>query len=876
MVSELSPGMLVGRYRLVRRLAEGGMGSVWAARDEQLDREVAVKLLPRLFLKDPSAERRFGREARAMGRLQHPNVVAVHDVGTADPGTGEELPFLVMELIAGRSLDDLIRDGPLHPRRAARIMQQVALALSAAHAAGVIHRDLKPSNVMVSGDGHVKVLDFGLARLSQTETRSADDTLTTPGMVLGSCPYMSPEQALGQAVSEHSDLFSFGAVLYETLSGSRAFEGGTPMRVLQSVVKCDFRPLEGVAPDLPPGLVAVVERCLKREPGQRYQDAASLTRDLEAFLESDEIRVAEHPTIRVSSDSIRALTLKQKRLRNIRVGLVVAGLAVGAAAGVLFGRHGREPLRPDPGRWSVRELMRFDGLMRGPSWSPDGRTIALDRRIPGRSEIVAFDLETERTRVLLEGGVGVAVTSPRISPDGRAILVEATSGTGTGLRIIPVTGGEPVARIGDALGGAWIAPGEVVFSRRQGGAPAELWTWHVDTGESTVRLPASAGRQWFVARPRPGGGLAATGGTSDPASEVFLVDTRGGVSELFSADRRLTGFEWMPSGRSLVVSRGGQLERASVDGVVPVLPRSERLLDPAPSPDGHRLAVIRQTQFNDLIAVDLDGGGWSCLVCQVPDSGWGSVAIDGAVAYRRTISGTSSVFLLEPDGNERRMTPPDHDASCPAFSPDGRRVAYLVQTSTGTSLAVVSRDGGQSVILVDGIEPSEYPSWSPDGSRIAFAAGDPLQVHVVSAAGGAVAIVTPDGGDYPVWSPDGSMIAYSVWTDDSDPDQGAWVVPVTGGEVIKVGSEPTRLVWSLDGRRLFQLRRSGDRLELWQAEVGGWSWRKRSVLDLGISPSFHVEHLPLTVDPSNGRLIVNRRTSSSALIVFDGLDPERW
>jgi dipeptidyl aminopeptidase/acylaminoacyl peptidase len=222
------------------------------------------------------------------------------------------------------------------------------------------------------------------------------------------------------------------------------------------------------------------------------------------------------------------------------------------------------------------------------------------------------------------------------------------------------------------------------------------------------------------------------------------------------------------------------------------------------------------------------------------------------------------------------MTPPDHDASCPAFSPDGRRVAYLVQTSTGTSLAVVSRDGGQSVILVDGIEPSEYPSWSPDGSRIAFAAGDPLQVHVVSAAGGAVAIVTPDGGDYPVWSPDGSMIAYSVWTDDSDPDQGAWVVPVTGGEVIKVGSEPTRLVWSLDGRRLFQLRRSGDRLELWQAEVGGWSWRKRSVLDLGISPSFHVEHLPLTVDPSNGRLIVNRRTSSSALIVFDGLDPERW
>ncbi|MBD3873132.1 MAG: serine/threonine protein kinase, partial [Acidobacteria bacterium] len=283
MTTELKPGMTIWRFRLEKLLARGGMGSVWAARDERLDREVALKLLPHVLVNEPSAARRFEREARAMARLQHPNVVGIFDVGTFDPGVGEELPYLVMELIRGRSLNDLLDDGPMPPRLAARVVEQVALALAAAHAVGVIHRDLKPSNIMVGDGGHVTVLDFGLALLAQRAGETPIETLTSPGMVLGSCPYMAPEQALGKEVTTSSDIFSCGAVLYEALSGERAFDGPTPMKVLQ----------------------AVVERCLAKEQNRRYRSSVDLARDLAIFQGTDETSLAEAPTVAFSSGKLQ-------------------------------------------------------------------------------------------------------------------------------------------------------------------------------------------------------------------------------------------------------------------------------------------------------------------------------------------------------------------------------------------------------------------------------------------------------------------------------------------------------------------------------------------------------------------------------------------
>jgi len=314
MVDGIREGGEVGRYRLEQRLADGGMGSVWVARDRILEREVAVKLLPRLFMTDEAAEQRFRREARAMGRLQHPNVVSIYDVGSADPGSGEEMPFLVMELIKGRSLDRIIKEGPLSSRRAALIAVQVAKALSAAHRAGIVHRDLKPSNIVVSDEGHAKVLDFGLARLVKAGGHASEATLTVPGMVLGSCPYMAPEQALGQHVGAQADIFSFGSVLYEIVTGCRAFTGATPVQVLQAVIKCRYSPLTDCVSGVSTALGAIIERCLEKEPERRYPDAEALVRDLEAFLDAGGVGDPNVPTIETASSSIRAVELFEEGL----------------------------------------------------------------------------------------------------------------------------------------------------------------------------------------------------------------------------------------------------------------------------------------------------------------------------------------------------------------------------------------------------------------------------------------------------------------------------------------------------------------------------------------------------------------------------------
>jgi dipeptidyl aminopeptidase/acylaminoacyl peptidase len=339
---------------------------------------------------------------------------------------------------------------------------------------------------------------------------------------------------------------------------------------------------------------------------------------------------------------------------------------------------------------------------------------------------------------------------------------------------------------------------------------------------------------------------------------------------------QIYGADWGRSGRSLVASVDGQIFRVNDQGGVPIIPRLDRLWYPSLSPNGQSLAVVRRVTTNDLVAVDPDGTGWSCLLCGVSNSGWGSVDAMGSIVFRRYVAGNSTLFLRYASGDEVAITEASEDASCPSVSPDGERIAYLAQESSdGTVLRVVSRNGGPPVTLATDVEASEYPSWSPDGRYLSFAAGSPTRIWVVSAAGGEPREITPSG-DYPRWSPDGRWIAYSVWTQDSDPDQGAWVVPARGGSPQKVGTQPTRLVWSRSGRILWQLRRAGDRIELWEAVAEEWNWSRRSTLDLGTPAASHLEHLPLTVSPRTGELVMNRRTTLSTLVVFDGLDPDRW
>jgi Tol biopolymer transport system component len=878
MATKLKPGMKIWRFRLERPLARGGMGSVWAARDERLDREVALKLLPRILVHEPVVEQRFEREARAMARLQHPNVVGIFDVGTFDPGVGEELPYLVMELIRGRSLTEILEDGPVPSRRAARIVEQVALALAAAHSAGVIHRDLKPSNIMVGDGGHVTVLDFGLARLGQREGETPVESLTSPGMVLGSCPYMAPEQALGKGVTFASDIFSCGAVLYEALSGRRAFDGRTPVRVLQAVAHSEYPPLADVAPETPSSLVAVVDRCLQREAKHRYGSCDDLARDLAIFQGTDEASLAEAPTAAFSSGKLEAVASRRRKIFLRFAGGATAAMLVGLATGWLGARLGSESLRPDPGAWRVRALVNSGGTLVDPSWSPQGDEIVVARNQVGRSEVIAVDPGNGLTRTLLSGSSVESLALPQFSPDGKALLVESVVAGEPSLRVVPAVGGQAITEIINAGGGSWMDADRFYFSREDTAGETSLYRYSLSRREATKVRAASGDRSWYRARPRPGGGYALLAGPSGIPDSIFIVESISDPVETWLAPgKQVFGIDWSLSGRSLVASVEGRLVRITEDGSAPIIPSIDRLWYPTLSPGGDRLVAVRRNSTTDLVAVDPDGNGWSCLLCGVPESGWGSVDSNGAVAYRRYVPGGAVLFLRQKSGTESALTDPAEDASCPSVSPDGGRIAYLARVAdTGTELRVVSRNGGRPVTLAVDVEPSEYPSWSPDGRFVTYAAGSPIKVWVVSAAGGTPRELTPDGGDYPRWSPDGKWIAYSMWTQESDPNQGAWVVLAAGGSPRKIDRRPTRLVWSADGRWLWQLRRAGEAVELWEADVGVWRWRRRSVLDIGRPAGSHFEHLPLTISVATGDLVMNRRTTTSGLLLFEGLDPDRW
>jgi TolB-like protein/Tfp pilus assembly protein PilF len=299
----LTPSSRLGPYEILALLGAGSMGEVYRARDTRLGREVAVKVLPAALAADPERFRRFEQEAQAAGALDHPNVVIIHDVGAHDG-----LPFVVSELIDGRTVRDALAAGPLPPRRAVGYAAQIARGLAAAHDHGVVHRDLKPENIMVLSDGRVKIVDFGVARLDASVAASDGGLSATrlpqtlPGILLGTVAYMSPEQARGEAVDHRSDIFSLGVLLYEMVAGSRPFEGGSAAEVLGAILRDDPPPLTGVSPDLD----KIVRRCLEKRREARFQSARDLAFALDALDSDIGQAAANRTTPQVPDDTARA------------------------------------------------------------------------------------------------------------------------------------------------------------------------------------------------------------------------------------------------------------------------------------------------------------------------------------------------------------------------------------------------------------------------------------------------------------------------------------------------------------------------------------------------------------------------------------------
>ncbi len=278
-------GTKLGRYEIRSKLGAGGMGEVYRARDEKLNRDVAIKVLPAALSEDAERLHRFEQEAQAAGALNHPNILVIYDVGT-----NERAPYVVSELLEGESLRDRLDHGPLSSRKAIEYGTQIARGLAAAHARGIVHRDLKPDNLFITRDEHVKILDFGLAKLVQRATAETVQTdvatrkvHTDPGTVMGTVGYMAPEQLRGQGLDHRADIFSFGAVLYEMLSGRRAFRGDSAIETLNAILKEEPPPITDTNPNIAPALERVVWHCLEKAPDHRFQSASDVAFALESL-----------------------------------------------------------------------------------------------------------------------------------------------------------------------------------------------------------------------------------------------------------------------------------------------------------------------------------------------------------------------------------------------------------------------------------------------------------------------------------------------------------------------------------------------------------------------------------------------------------------
>jgi Tol biopolymer transport system component/predicted Ser/Thr protein kinase len=763
-------GRTIAHYRVLEKLGEGGMGVVYKARDTRLDRFVALKFLPAEKIADAERKARFVQEARSASALNHPNIVTIYDIGEN---------FIAMEYVAGKTLDEMIGRKGLKLSEALRCAIQIADALARAHTAGIIHRDLKPANIMVDEHGQVKVLDFGLAKLTETvapasagefEPTRTVKPRTEEGTVVGTAAYMSPEQAEGKPVDARSDIFSFGAVLYEMVTGQPAFRGDSRMSTLAAVLHKEPPPMGA---KIPRELERIILRCLRKDPARRFHHMVDLKVELEDVkVESDSrMPAAEGP----------APTRRRRRWLLAAAAVAVPLLAV--AGWFLFIRS--TPLPPP----SVVPLTSYPGLEMYPSFSPDGNQVAFAWNGEKQDN---FDIYVK----LVGTGTPLRLTTdpasesnPAWSPDGRQIAFVRQQGDQASIYLISPLGGSErkltdfrLARlpaISWSPDGKWLA-----LAEREPQGTNGIFLIPVERGERRRLTSNSAAFDHSPAFSPDGRSLAYASCTGPFSCDAQLVELgpdllpTGQPRRLTHQDSYMSGIAWTADGRSLVyaASRDAGLNlylwRVPIAGTA----KPERLelagrqaQHPATPRAGNRLAYVQG---------GLDPDIWK----------W-----EAGAAAKNFISSTLN------DGNAQ-------------FSPDGKRIAFASSRSGGFEIWLCGRDGSNPVQLTNGLGRHQgTPRWSPDGRWIAFdSQGEDghWDIYVINADGGQPRRITPHLSDavIPSFSRDGRWIYFSS---NRGGKFEVWRIPTAGGESVQVtdkGGWGASESW--DGKTLYYMKES--------------------------------------------------------------------
>jgi Tol biopolymer transport system component len=796
----LSAGERLGPYEILAPLGAGGMGEVYRARDTRLGRDVAVKVLPASFSQDAERLRRFEQEARTAGALNHPNILAIHDIGTHDGS-----PYLVSELLEGQTLRERLTESLLPLRKTLDFAVQIASGLGAAHEKGIVHRDLKPENLFLTSDGRVKILDFGLAKLSplvpQADASENSPTLgaaaaplTHPGVVLGTVGYMAPEQVRGRAADHRSDIFSFGTILYEMISGQRAFRGDSSVETMNAILKEDPAEISATNRNFPPALERLIRRCIEKSPEERFQSARDLAFALDAL--------SGHSGSTATQAALVASIDLRKRWLLPAAAIVLFGVVAGASffAGLGKGRaSGSKVVSFQPMTFRPQTIFRA-------AFAPDGKTFVYSAAMAGtRPELFVLSSDYPEPRSL---GLKDAHLLSVSSKGELALVIKARyvghrlfEGT---LARMPLGGGAPREILDGVREADWAPDGEGLAIIRAVGAkdrlefPAGKILYEAAGYVSDLRFSPDGMHIAFFVHPIK----------YDDRGGVVVVDLAGKATTLSDGYWGLEGLAWSRDGKEVLFSSGNSYSAFVVYAVTLAGKRREALESAGGmtiqdvSQDG-RWLVTRDDIRRDMLGRAPGAKGeqnLSFLDFSQPSD----LSPDGRTllfSEEGGVFGTNyAVCIRKMDGS-----PPVRlgEGLAAALSPDGKWALSVIYTSP-VQLALYPTGAGEPRKLNRGnLENINSAVWYSDGKRILVCGNEPGQAsrcYALEISDGQLRPVTPEGTLRGEISPDGKQILVLRGSGDFA------LVSAEGGEprpLQFLGAHDEFVRWSADGRSLF-------------------------------------------------------------------------
>jgi serine/threonine protein kinase/Tol biopolymer transport system component len=873
--SRLERGRTVGPYEIVSFITSGGMGEVYVAQDRRLNRKVALKLLPVSFTRDSDRLRRFEQEARAASALNHPNIITIFEILKT-----ETTHAIATEFVEGETLRQRLSRAPLPLTESLYIAIQIADALAAAHKVGIIHRDIKPENIMLRPDGYVKVLDFGLAKLSeQSPSLSAEDAVTRQvrtgsGVIMGTAGYMSPEQARGKDVDTRSDVFSLGAVIYELVAGRKPFDGETPSDTLAAILRNDPPPISEIVPAAPAELVRIVNKTLRKDREERYQVVKDLLLDLRALKEELDFQERVGPrrqAVPVQTATVvtapqtaevrngvstftDSITLEIKRHR-IAAGIALL-LAVLVLAGGGYGLY--RYLRPNPAYFKTTRVTRLtnSGKVIDATLSPDGRYVVYVLSDARKQSIWIRQVSTANDKMIVPGAE-VGVFGITVSNDGNDLyyVIKQNLDRGTLYRI-PLLGGTPMRVLEWLDSPVSFSPDgkRMVFVR--GSFPGEggsaLVIANADgTGEQVLSKrarPQSFAPIFFTgpAWSPKGDVIAATvANVTGPSHVITVRISDGKETDLSPSAQPFIGRTmWLPDMSGILIIAGNSPAESQVwllpwpSGPMRQITNDlEQHRDIGLSESADKfVTVVASSLVNVYVAPD--GNAEKALQLPVGNLSYygisgNSVAWtpDGRIVFASNESSLVDLWIMDANGEQRKQLTSNSGKNMgPVVSPDGRYIVFTSSRGGADAIWRMNLDGGGLKQLSPG-QGEWQPAISPDGHWVLFSSFGTARPTIwkMPIDGGNATQLTSNASQNPIPSPDGKFIAY-LYADSYDafaPVNRIAIIPFEGGDVVKTLSfqggvrVQTLAQWSADGKAIFYSTTNNNVTNIWSLPIDG-------------------------------------------------------